>query len=341
MATVYIEDDIIYLDLPYSLTGFDTIEQFTTKAIAKRLFNHGKNTNTNVYYDTEKRQWCFSLTEVNLLFIKEFLEELNFKDPNISSDVSEMLEQIETIIENESDHIVELCVDNDLKPYIRNGSEALLEYLEKEEITDLWDLIDKSGELGYSLSSKVRLMLNDSVEHIMVSNSRVSLTGTVKEKEKKLKHMILYALKYNRLPMVFYSPERYTFGPKIDKGIATEHEARPVTKHEKLIDPKFDPMVFKVIRQFIKDESVIKAIRGCRKDCLVYHAHNVQNLIESEINPQLIFFTRLINEKTFSIFLDQIPKVCYYNTLNYSVTEDDKNILQQLGPLGHSYYAKV
>jgi len=340
-ANVYIIKDKIYLSLPFSMTGLDATEKFSTSDIPRRLFAHGKNSNTDLTWDVEHKAWAFSLAEVNFTFIQDFLQSLEITRVEYSDEARAYLDTINEIKQSEDDYKVELCVDNELKPYIKNAHHTLLDYLEKEGITDLWDLIDKSGELGYSLSNKVKLMLNDSVEHIMASNTRVSLVGTVKEKEKKLKHMILYALKYNRLPIVFYSPERLGFGPRVDTGIAKQDSGvRLVTKQEKMIDPQFDPMVFKVVRQFIKDNAVGKAERVCKKDCLVYYAHNVQDLIESEVNPQLIFFTRMINEKTFNIYLDQIPKVCYYNTINSPLSDEDKKILQQLGP-GQAYYAKV
>jgi len=338
---VYIDDKKIYLKLPFSMTGLDITERFSTSDIPRRLFAHGKQSNTDLTWDVERKAWAFSLAEINFTFIQDFLQSLEITEVEYSNEIQEYLDTINEIKQSEDEYRVELCVDNSFKPYIKNASQALLDYLEKKEIIDLWDLIDKSAELGYGLSNKIKLLLNDSVEHIMASNTRVSLTGSVKDKEKKLKHMILYALKYNRLPIVFYSPERLLFGPKVDAGIAKQNsEVRAVTKQQVMIDTQFEPMVVKVIKQFIKDDAIGKAERVCKKDCLVYYAHNVQELIESEVNPQLIFVTRMVNEKTFNIYLDQIPKVCYYNTVNSPLSDEDKKILKQLGP-GPAYYAKV
>lgn len=323
------------------MTGLDITERFSTSDIPRRLFAHGKQSNTDLTWDVERKAWAFSLAEINFTFIQDFLQSLEITEVEYSNEIQEYLDTINEIKQSEDEYRVELCVDNSFKPYIKNASQALLDYLEKKEIIDLWDLIDKSAELGYGLSNKIKLLLNDSVEHIMASNTRVSLTGSVKDKEKKLKHMILYALKYNRLPIVFYSPERLLFGPKVDAGIAKQNsEVRAVTKQQVMIDTQFEPMVVKVIKQFIKDDAIGKAERVCKKDCLVYYAHNVQELIESEVNPQLIFVTRMVNEKTFNIYLDQIPKVCYYNTVNSPLSDEDKKILKQLGP-GPAYYAKV
>ena len=323
------------------MTGLDITERFSTSDIPRSLFAHGKQSNTDLTWDVERKAWAFSLAEINFTFIQDFLQSLEITEVEYSNEIQEYLDTINEIKQSEDEYRVELCVDNSFKPYIKNASQALLDYLEKKEIIDLWDLIDKSAELGYGLSNKIKLLLNDSVEHIMASNTRVSLTGSVKDKEKKLKHMILYALKYNRLPIVFYSPERLLFGPKVDAGIAKQNsEVRAVTKQQVMIDTQFEPMVVKVIKQFIKDDAIGKAERVCKKDCLVYYAHNVQELIESEVNPQLIFVTRMVNEKTFNIYLDQIPKVCYYNTVNSPLSDEDKKILKQLGP-GPAYYAKV
>ena len=323
------------------MTGLDITERFSTSDIPRRLFAHGKQSNTDLTWDVERKAWAFSLAEINFTFIQDFLQSLEITEVEYSNEIQEYLDTINEIKQSEDEYRVELCVDNSFKPYIKNASQALLDYLEKKEIIDLWDLIDKSAELGYGLSNKIKLLLNDSVEHIMASNTRVSLTGSVKDKEKKLKHMILYALKYNRLPIVFYSPERLLFGPKVDAGIAKQNsEVRAVTKQQVMIDTQFEPMVVEVIKQFIKDDAIGKAERVCKKDCLVYYAHNVQELIESEVNPQLIFVTRMVNEKTFNIYLDQIPKVCYYNTVNSPLSDEDKKILKQLGP-GPAYYAKV
>lgn len=333
IAKIYIEEDMLYLDLPYSQTGFDAVEQFTTSAISKKMFSHGESSNTNVYYDYERKQWAFNLTEQNILFIKDFLADANILKVNYSAEVKDYLNSIEQIQKNKQDFNVELCVKGgELTPYIKNASQSLLDHIEKENIVDLWELIDKSHELGYGLSDKIKLMLGDSVEHTMVANSRVSLVGSVKDKEKKLKQIVLYALKYNRFPIIFYIPKKEKTTPALDKKLG------------QIVDTSFDTMAFKVIKQFIKDDAVGVAKRNpLRKDCLVYHAHNLQDLIESEIHPQLIFFSRLINEKTFNIFLDQIPKVCYYNTIELAAGEEhwtDKRLLKMLGP-GQEYYAKV
>ena len=52
------------------------------------------------------------------------------------------------------------------------------------------------------------------------------------------------------------------------------------------------------------------------------------------------FFTRMVNERTFNIFLDHIPKVCYYNTVNSPLDEESNRLLMELGP-GNEYYAKM
>jgi hypothetical protein len=183
-------------------------------------------------------------------------------------------------------------------------------------------------------------MIGDSVEHVMVSNSRISLGGTLKEKEKKLKGILMYALKYNRIPIVFHSPERLLFGAKVTNTGVSNSKKPIALKHEKIVDPQFDPMVFKVVRQLMKEESVGEATRFGKKDCLVYYSHTSKDLIESEINPQIIFFTRMVNERTFNIFLDHIPKVCYYNTVNSPLDEESNRLLMELGP-GNEYYAKM
>jgi hypothetical protein len=339
-AKVYIEDNSIYLKLPFTMTGLDMTEQFSTADVPRRLFSHGKSNKTDVTWNVEKKAWSFSFTEDNLIFIQNFLESLNVTNIEYSDEVLEYQTEVYNIKNSPEKYNIELCVDNDLKPYIKNAPDSLLKYLNDQKLTDLWRLIDRSHELGYGLSDKVKLMIGDSVEHVMVSNSRISLGGTLKEKEKKLKGILMYALKYNRIPIVFHSPERLLFGAKVTNTGVSNSKKPIALKHEKIVDPQFDPMVFKVVRQLMKEESVGEATRFGKKDCLIYYSHTSKDLIESEINPQIIFFTRMVNERTFNIFLDHIPKVCYYNTVNSPLDEESNRLLMELGP-GNEYYAKM
>ena len=98
----------------------------------------------------------------------------------------------------------------------------------------------------------------------------------------------------------------------------------------------FSKLVTTVVNKLI-DKSKIGVVlvppnHKMKSNCDVYYSYSIQTLIESNIKPQLIFFTRLVNENSFNILIDQIPKVCYYSNI--------KSKEGMVGP-GQNYYAKV
>ena len=190
----------------------------------------------------------------------------------------------------------------------------VIEYLKQNEIINVWQLIDKSIELCYGLSSNVLNLLNDSVEHTMLNNQYVTLFTGSKIERSNLEQIIQYALKYKRTPIVFYKPD---------------NSQDPNLGH-------YSELVTKVVNRLI-DKSKIGVVlvppnHKMKSNCDVYYSYSIQTLIQSNIKPQLIFFTRMVNENSFNILIDQIPKVCYYSNI--------KSKEGMVGP-GQNYYAKV
>ena len=150
----------------------------------------------------------------------------------------------------------------------------------------------------------------------MISNQYVTLYNKDLYIQEKLKEIIQYALKYNRIPMLFYYPGHYisdnileVVKKYIDKDKISVIEQPPSDYMESI-----PPLIFK-------------------PNCDVYYAYSMQAIIQSQIKPQLIFFTRMVNEASFNVLIDQIPKVCYYSDIETS----DHGMV---GP-GNNYYAKM
>jgi len=323
---VKIENDSILVKVP----NFD-IEVWNEDPVTKisqMFYAYVKEHDEIVYWDTDKEVWVFNLTERNLFFLYNYLDDTRSgEDVIFDEDVSYYLKEISKVESQIQKYLIQLDYIND-KPYIKNASKELKRYIKKNKLNSVYELVDKSVELCYGLSNNVIKLLDESVEHIMISNQYVTLYNGDEDEQKKLKEIIQYALKYNRTPIVFYHP-----GTRVQ------------TPANKKYHPTFSDLVTGVINDIINKNKIsvikepvsdyMKSIPplNFKLNCHVYYTYSLQAIIQSQIKPQLIFFTRLVNEASFNIFLDQIPKVCYYSNVKTS----DHGMV---GP-GNNYYAKV
>ena len=309
---VSIENDSIHVKIP----EFD-LEQWGTayvQKISQQFFDHVKEAAQNVYYDSAENSWIFSLSELNLLFIANYLRNNDMQEDVIfDDDVYYYLDEIEKVQSEIHNHLIQLDFVNG-KPIMKNASDELIDYLKQNEIINVWQLIDKSIELCYGLSSNVLNLLDNSVEHTMLNNQYVTLYTGSKNERAKLEQIIQYALKYKRTPIVFYKPD---------------NSQDPNLGH-------YSELVTKVVNKLVNKSKIgvvlVPPSPKMKSNCDVYYSYSIQTLIQSDIKPQLIFFTRMVNENSFNILIDQIPKVCYYSNI--------KSKEGMVGP-GQNYYAKV
>ena len=120
---VSIENDSIHVKIP----EFD-LEQWGTayvQKISQQFFDHVKEAAQNVYYDSAENSWIFSLSELNLLFIANYLRNNDMQEDVIfDDDVYYYLDEIEKVQSEIHNHLIQLDFVNG-KPIMKNASDRI------------------------------------------------------------------------------------------------------------------------------------------------------------------------------------------------------------------------
>jgi hypothetical protein len=193
---LYIQDDKIMLEFPFSTELIDGLREFRKDSQGKGEWNK------------DKRRWEYALTEYNLVYLKTWAETNQFNVDEEAIRYNNIIEDVER-----ATFAIELdFVDEQLA--VKNASPALIEYIETQcggfAYENLGRLIDMSSVLGYTVNADIAAAWENNHGTVlniltMLRELKVDLTKT--DSQEILSSVVKYAELTNRYPLVIFEPD--------------------------------------------------------------------------------------------------------------------------------------
>jgi hypothetical protein len=186
--------DRIVLNFPYSTELIDELRTF------RRESQGGGE------WDKENKQWCFALTEYNLVWLTTWAETRQFE----FDDEARRLNQLITSCEDKG-YAIELQL-TDTGCDIANCPESLRDYINTHlggfELENLLRLVDVSAQMGYTVSREIADLVvagTDPRFYNLATSREIKLDPTTVTDD--LASVLDYADRTQRWPVVVYEPD--------------------------------------------------------------------------------------------------------------------------------------
>jgi hypothetical protein len=187
-------DDRIVLNFPYNTELIDELRTFK------------RDSQGSGEWDKNNKQWCFALTEYNLVWLTTWAETREFE----FNEEARRLNQLITACEAEP-YAIELSL-TDTGCAISNCPDALRDYVNNTlggfELENLMRLVDHSALLGYRVNSEIAdlVVAGHTPRFYNLATSReVKLDPTTVTDD--LASVLDYADRMERWPVVVYEPD--------------------------------------------------------------------------------------------------------------------------------------
>jgi hypothetical protein len=189
-----IVDSRIVLNFPYNTELIDELRTF-------RRDSQGAGE-----WDKEKKQWCFALTEYNLVWLTAWAETREFEFDAEARRLNQLIQDCEA-----TPYAIKLEL-TDTGCDIANCPDSLREYINNSlggfELENLLRLVDASAGLGYTVSKEIAdlIVAGTSPRFYNLATSReVKLDPTTVDDD--LASVLDYADRTERWPVVIYEPD--------------------------------------------------------------------------------------------------------------------------------------